>query len=97
MHYDLSVKAEEDLVRLYLDGVQRFGVHAAEEYWAQFERFFQLPAENPAAAKARAEIDPPVRIHPCGAHVIVYIAKDEGGILVLRVRHGREDWSNSPV
>ncbi len=97
MPYDLSVKAEEDLVRLYVDGVQRFGVETAERYWIGLQRAFAFLTEHPGAARERLEINPPVRIHPCGSHIIVYIEKEEGEVLILRVRHGREDWISDPL
>jgi toxin ParE1/3/4 len=36
---------------------------------------------------------PSVRIHPSAAHVIVDAADD---VLIVRVRHGREDWLEDP-
>ena len=42
-------------------------------------------------ARERTEISPPVRIHPSGSHVIVYLIEEAENILIVRVRHGRED------
>ncbi|QNT71077.1 type II toxin-antitoxin system RelE/ParE family toxin [Defluviicoccus vanus] len=42
-------------------------------------------------ARERAEFDPPVRLHPYQAHMIAYIIRDDG-ILIIRVLHGRQDW-----
>ena len=39
------------------------------------------------------EITPPVRVHPCGSHMIVYEI-NKLGVLILRVRHHRENWEN---
>jgi plasmid stabilization system protein ParE len=33
-----------------------------------------------------------VRVCPYGVHVIIYTANKTGGLLIIRVRHGREDW-----
>ncbi|WP_341871205.1 type II toxin-antitoxin system RelE/ParE family toxin [Stappia indica] len=44
-------------------------------------------------ARERGEISPPVRIHPFKAHLVVYVMEEDGGILVVRIRHGHEDWS----
>lgn len=41
-------------------------------------------------ARERREISRSVRVYPCGSHVIVYLAEADGGVLILRVRHGRE-------
>lgn len=57
----------------------------------ELERVFALLADQPRMARLRTEFVPPVRIHPHAAHVIVFEETD-AGIVILRVRHGREDW-----
>lgn len=42
------------------------------------------------------EYSPVVRVHPYRAHVIVYQIEN-GGIVIVRVRHGHEDWESSPL
>jgi toxin ParE1/3/4 len=49
-------------------------------------------ADNPEMAPERPELSPPARVHPCGSHVIIYIVGLNDDVLVVRVRHGREDW-----
>jgi toxin ParE1/3/4 len=95
MSYRLSRKAEDDIVQLYLTGVRLFGVPQAERYHGGLERVFEFLAAHPLAARERTEINPPVRIHPYKAHVVVYLA-DNDGVLILRVRPGREDWLDDP-
>ena len=56
---------------------------------------FERLAANPRLARLRMEIDPPVRIHPCGAHIVIYREADAARIEVLRIRHGREDWDEA--
>jgi toxin ParE1/3/4 len=73
-------------------GVAQFGIQQAERYHDLLERTFQFLAENPEAARERAEITPPVRIHPIESHVVIYTADESGDIFIVRVRHGREDW-----
>ncbi len=73
-----------------------FGAQQAENYHSELERKFGLLADNPAMARERMEIDPPVRVHPHGSHLIVYLADDAGDILIVRVRHSHEDWQNPP-
>ncbi|PBB64827.1 plasmid stabilization protein ParE [Mesorhizobium sp. WSM4312] len=36
---------------------------------------------------------PPMRIHPFKAHLVVYRIEADGHILIVRIRHGHEDWS----
>ena len=44
------------------------------------------------AAHERSEIEPPVRIHPVGSHLVVYQVDAHGDVFVIRVRHAHEDW-----
>jgi len=94
--FSLTRNARDDLIRIYMEGVELFGIDQAEAYQDRLERTFGLLAESPRIARERREIDPPVRVHPCGAHIIVYTAAADGGILIVRIRHGREDWIHHP-
>ena len=53
---------------------------------------FAFLAKYPRAARERKEIRGAVRIHPYKAHLIVYELGPDDRVLILRVRHGREDW-----
>lgn len=95
MTYRLTRKARDDLIEIYLYGFDVFGEAQADAYHDMLARSFDRLAGNPFLARERREIDPPVRIHPCGAHVIVYV-EEAGGVLIVRIRHGREDWRDDP-
>lgn len=97
MAYKLSVNAEGDIVRAYREGVRLFGVEQAEKYYAGMEQAFEFLSDTPKAARERTEITPPVRVHPYRSHIIVYLIDSEGEVLILRIRHGRENWENDPV
>ena len=97
MGYRLTQKAEEDIIRIYREGVILFGANQAERYHFELEALFQLLADNPKLARERTEISPPVRVHPHKAHLIVYLVEDGGDVLIVRVRHGHEDWESEPV
>ena len=97
MGYTLSRAAEQDIIALYVDGVKKFGNAQAEKYFAKLEDAFALLAEFPGLAYEREEFTPPVRIHPCGEHVIIYRVDEAENIFIIRVRHGREDWIKHPV
>ena len=90
--YRLTRKAEEDVIGIYANGLRMFGSAQAARYHDELETVFQLLGENPGMARERREITPPVRIHPYKAHIIVYVP-DATGILIIRVRHGHEDWA----
>ena len=52
-----------------------------------------LIADNPRIARERQEFTPAVRLHPYQSHMIVYL-RDDMGVLVVRVLHGRQDWES---
>ena len=97
MGFKLTGEAAEDLIQIYAVGITLFGEEQAANYHSGLYRTFELLGENPELARQREEISPPVRIHPFGSHVIVYIVDDDGDALIVRVRHGRENWLDDPV
>ena len=91
MSYKLSDAADIDIVNIYAEGVHQFGLTQADSYHDALFDLFDLLSESPRMARERVELSPPVRVHPFKAHVIIFkIEGDE--ILIIRVRHGREDW-----
>ena len=97
MSYRLTRKAEEDLLRIFLEGARLFGISQAELYHLELEGLFELISANPLVARERSEISPPIRIHPHKAHIVVYLVDQNKDVLIVRVRHGHEDWENDPV
>lgn len=87
--------ADADIVRLYIEGADRFGVEEAEKYIAGFEAACAFIERSPLAVRERSEYEPPVRIHIYRSHVIVFTVEDDS-VLVIRVRHAREDWASNP-
>ncbi|UXS05313.1 type II toxin-antitoxin system RelE/ParE family toxin [Agrobacterium tumefaciens] len=96
MPFNLSVQAEEDIVSIAEEGIRVFGALVAKRYHDELFALFELIAANPRMARERNEISPPVRIHPFKAHLIVYRTIENGSILVIRIRHGHEDWGGDP-
>ncbi|WP_111561423.1 type II toxin-antitoxin system RelE/ParE family toxin [Rhizobium sp.] len=92
MGYRLSRQAAHDLRTIHATGLRLFGKAQADSYHRHLGDIFEILADNPKLARLRKEITPPVRIHPCGAHLIVYHELGDGGILIIRVRHGHENW-----
>ncbi len=74
-----------------------FGLAQAEASDDGLEASFRFLAENPRAARLRSEIRPPVSAHPFKVHLVVYEGDEQDDILILRVRHGREDWVSDPL
>jgi toxin ParE1/3/4 len=91
MSYKTTRQADQDIIDIYVRGIAEFGVDQAERYHEGMVSVFDLLAENPRLARERPEFNPPVRLHPYQAHMIAYIIRDDG-ILIIRVLHGRQAW-----
>lgn len=92
MAYNLTNKAVEDLLHIYAEGLNHFGQQLAEAYYFQLEKTFELLSNNPKLARERLELTPPVRVHPFQSHLIIYQIESDDNILIIRIRHKREDW-----
>jgi len=97
MAFRLSEAAEIDLLGAFLEGIDQFGLAQAKRYRESLEQCFAFLSDQPHAARQRMEVDPPVRAHPHGSHIIIYIVDDARDVLILRVRHMHEDWERNPV
>ena len=95
--FKVSQQAEEDLADIFEAGVVNFGFDTAVRYHDRLERIFELLVSAPQIARLRIEYDPPVRVYPVGAHIVVYSVQPGGTIEIIRVRHGREDWTADPA
>lgn len=92
--YRLSRAASDDISHIFLDGLECFGLAQADRYHEGMAAAFEFLAAYPQAARLRDEIRPSVRVHPYRSHLILYDIMEDGRILILRVRHGREDWQD---
>jgi toxin ParE1/3/4 len=96
----LAQAAEEDLIDVWLQGARRWDAMQADRYADALEGVFELLAAFPELVRERAELTPPLRVHPHGEHLLFYLARPEnegGGVLIVRVRHHRENWTSDPV
>ncbi|WP_343546066.1 type II toxin-antitoxin system RelE/ParE family toxin [Sphingobium yanoikuyae] len=90
--YRLTRAASDDIAAIFIDGIERFGLVQADLYHAGLAAAFDLIAEYPFAVRLREEIVPPVRVRHYRGHLILYDLVEDSRPLILRVRHGREDW-----
>lgn len=91
MPYRLTREAEADVIEIAKRGLDRWGPGQAQIYHNGLFELFDLIASTPAMARQRTELTPPVRVQRYKAHLVIYLIDDEG-VLIVRVRHGREDW-----
>ena len=97
MTWCLSQAAEEDLIGIWLSGTERHGAARADRYQDGLEATFELLRQFPDLARERTELTPPLRVHPFGAHMILYLVRPDRTVFVVRVRHQREDWVSDPL
>ncbi len=71
-----------------------FGAAQADRYIGGLLGALDLIADFPAAARLRTELKPPIRAYPYKSHVILYDIDATGDVLVVRIRHGHEEWSD---
>lgn len=87
----LTPQAEGDMEEVWLHGAAEWSPEQADRYVDGITAVFDLLCAMPGIARERPEFNPPVRIHPSGAHMIVYrIVGDQ--LDVLRILGGRQDW-----
>ncbi len=82
----LSKAAEDDLLNLFRDGADRFGIDAAARYRDGIKRSLTLLASHPQSGRARPDLALKVRSRAYRSHIIFYVA-DGAGVLVVRVLH----------
>ncbi|WP_126977000.1 type II toxin-antitoxin system RelE/ParE family toxin [Frigidibacter oleivorans] len=85
--YRLSRAAAADLRDIWLTGEQRWGRAVAGAYYDRLIAAMELIAANPRMNRLRRDVAHGLRLHPCGAHVILY--RDEP-VSVLRILHHRQ-------
>lgn len=78
--------ADDDLLDIYLFGVERFGRRQAGKYLQDLDDCFSLIAESPRLGRRADRIARDLRRHEHGSHVVLYFIVDDG-IEVAAVVH----------
>jgi len=94
--YRLTQRADDDILAAYLQGHDLFGELQADRYHADLHALFQRLADHPGMARLRSEITPAIRAFSFKSHVVIYEDAPDG-VVILSIRHGREDWHDDPV
>jgi len=88
----LTGDAVRDLDLMAVWGAQTFGYRQSEAYESRIVRMLDALAANPQMASERRAATQTVRLMPCEAHNILYLVRDGGDIVVLRILHHLQDW-----
>lgn len=92
-HYQLSLKADQDLEDIYEYSKLEFSTDQAVKYLTEFEDLFNQLVQNPKMGKERSEIKIGLRSFPRESHIVFYrIMKDR--IRIVRILHARKDFIN---
>lgn len=86
--YSLSSKAAADLEDIYEYTIIHFGLEQARVYLLGLHGRFQMLAEQPTQGRKADELAPGLRRVEYQSHVVFYIPKDHG-VLIVRVLHQR--------
>ena len=86
--YRLTQRAEAEIMDIFLEGIEQFGVQQARRYKDEMAHCFQLLADTPHMGRPASAIGEGVHRHEHKSHVILYEPTDDG-VLILAVVHGR--------
>ena len=90
-NFALHPKADEDLERIWYYSATNWSVDRANQEIDELYLTFTNISLMPKLGRERAEVNPPVRIHTHGAHVIVYRIENDI-VRIVRVLGGRQNW-----
>ena len=88
--WSIRPAGEEDLSRIWRYGADKWGVEQANRYADGLFALFDLLARFPEMARERTEFSPPVRLHPSGAHLVIYRQDGHGGG-IIRILHSHQN------
>ena len=88
--YRLTREAERDVIDITLYTIENFGGAQADKYIGEMRDRFQEIAEKPGRGQDFSDIKAGIFRFRSASHHIYYRKEDEG-ILILRILHGRMD------
>ena len=93
MRLKTSSEAERDIYEIHEFGSLNYGTDQADRYVDALRGMFDFLARFPLVARERANMRPPVRLYPYGAHNVIYRV-DDNELLIVRVLHHSADWKD---
>ncbi|MCP4283667.1 MAG: type II toxin-antitoxin system RelE/ParE family toxin [Gammaproteobacteria bacterium] len=92
-NYRLSENAEADLYRIWLYGLERWGLEQASTYYAAFMQHFVELADNPLLHPAVDDIRPGYRRSVCGSDSVYYrMAEQTVEIMAIIGKQDTDGW-----
>lgn len=79
-----------DLSYIWMHGAAEWGPDQADRCADGLFAMFDLLAAFPEMARERVEFAPPIRIHPTGAHLVIY-RWEHGTVEIIRILHAHQN------
>ena len=89
--FRLTRQARASLMQIGLYTQQRWGRQQRVDYLKMIDGCFQRLADDPMQGKARPDIHGQLRSFPVGKHVVFYLIKEKGLVVIVNVLHERMD------
>lgn len=90
MKLRISAEARRDLIAIARFGALRFGLAQSEAYAERIALTLRTLQSAPEIAAVKTGHSRPVRLHPVGAHKIVYELQEDR-IVIVRVLHAGQN------
>lgn len=84
-NYNLSGKAQEDLVIIYKFGKRHFGEEQTVSYLSNMELFLEELSERPELARDASKMATSLKFYNYKAYVICYLLENDNDIFVTRI------------
>jgi toxin ParE1/3/4 len=89
-HWTLRPAAHNDITEIWQHGAACWGPDQADRYADSLFAVFDLLADFPEIARVRSEFTPPARVHPTGAHLVIYWL-DGNDVEIIRILHAAQN------
>jgi len=83
--YNLSTRAQFDVVGIYKHGIKFFGSEQALDYLTELEEFLEELADRPELARDASPIANALKVYNFRGHVIYYSFDRNNEIYVVRI------------
>lgn len=84
-NYNLSTRAQFDIVGIYKHGIKFYGINQASDYLNELEGFLEELAERPELARDASPIANALKFYKFKGHVVYYSFDGDGEIYIVRI------------
>lgn len=92
--YKLAPQADNDLLKIFLEGLDEWGYSQAEKYADEFHDCFNMLAEYPNMGITRKDLREVPQSFIKGSHIIIYRIVEKGFIEIATILPQRMDVPN---